>query len=705
MSAWKWKLATAASSSVAMALLGWMALAPAAEPLPRPEPEAMKTVVVQPPAGLARAYPHLADAIQKDPVQALVGELRQSRGARRTCELITALGKLAGEGATAALGEALDAKRAPTVRRCAVDALGAISTPSSTSWLSEFVRDPDAWVRSSAIRALASREDGFARQVIVELAHEQDESLRREAITALVEVGDGEAVDIIVEELGSADVDTQVAYIHALRKGKAETAIPALEHLAKHGHVEVRRSALEAWAHVAGDAATDKLASWLTEGPAGCRPAVFDALGEIGSDKARAVLSEAARSNDSAIANGALAVMARLEGDDIRDVMLEELYTGEPARFEIAIGYFVERGDVSSVPRLATAARTMPPSVAQSALYGLVRLGGPASWEALIGIADQPGPLRGQALQSLSRAGVPTEQRCAVYKRIVRERSSDSGVALNMLSREGGEMPARVLADLVERGGPLAPRAIQTLANRGDGHALSVLARAARASDHSTQLSAIQALGRTGNAKAASILRAATNEDNPSVRSAAYEGLYELGGEHAERAALEVLGNEERGASDRRRAMEALRGTRSKAARAELARLARDETLGQTALSVLAAIEPETAASLVREAVGSGSKTRHVQALGLVGTLDRSTANSVVETGLRSRQNEVLSSAISATYQIRNDAVEREMLAILRDDSVDSWMRRRAAYQIRAWGGSIADQASSELDTILGPQQ
>lgn len=705
MSAWKWKLATAVSSSTALALIGWTALAPDPDPVARAEPVVSKQTVVQPPAGLMRAYPHLADAIRQDPVEALAEELRRTRGASRKCELIETLGKLGGDGAAGALGEVLDRRHPPRVRRCAADALGRLVSPSSTSWLSELVRDPDVSVRSTAIRALAAREDGFARQVLVDLAYDHDALLRREAILALAEVGDPDAVEIIVEDLPSADVDTQVGYVQALRKGRAESAAPALEQLAKQGHASVRPSALEAWAYVAGDAATEKLAVWLDEGPASSRQPVLDALGEIGTDRARAVLRKAARSDESALSTGALAAMAKLEGDDIREVMLEELRAGEPSRLAIAVEYFVERGDASSVPRLADLARTAPPSVAGSALYGLVQLGGPESREALVGVARQPGPLRAEALRSLSRAGVSAHQRCALYERVVRERSADSAIALEMLSREGGEAPQRVLADLVDQGGSTAAYAIHMLASRGDRRSLDSLSRAARSSDPTTRLAAIGALGRSGDAKAVSTLRAATHEDDPRIRHAAYSGLMDLGGEHAERAALELLAGDETDAMQRQWAMQSLQGTRSKRARAELARLARDESVGATALSVLAGVEPETAASLAREAIGSDSHARQVQALGVVGVLDPATANAVVEAGLQSREGNVLSSAVSAAYQVRSPAVEREMLAILQDESIDTWLRRSAAYQIRAWGGSTAEQVKGEIDALLGPQR
>jgi hypothetical protein len=137
--------------------------------------------------------------------------------------------------------------------------------------------------------------------------------------------------------------------------------------------------------------------------------------------------------------------------------------------------------------------------------------------------------------------------------------------------------------------------------------------------------------------------------------------------------------------------------------RAELVRIARDEQVGGSAIGLLARIEPETAASLAREAMSSGEKSRQQQALGVATGLDPGAAGSIVEEGLRSRDMSVLSQAMYAVYSVRTPGVEREVLSLVRDERVDEWTRKRAAHQIRSWGGPVAGQVGDELDALLGP--
>lgn len=701
MAEWKWKLATVVSTSAALAALTWNALALRSDPpVVKPEPVAVERPASEPPRNLLRAYPHLADAIREDPVEALASALPKANGAQ-ACELIEALGKLGGEKAAAALGDAITSRQNPRVRRCAVDALCEIDSSTSTSWLSELVRDRDETVRWASMRALAARDE-HARGVVVDLAHDEDERVRREAMLALAEAGAPGAAEAIIEELASADLGTQVLYLRALEKGKSEAAMAALEQLAVRGHAGVRADAIRAWAHVAGDQATDKLVGLLSEGPTHNRQHVLEALGEIGSDRARAALREAAASSDSEVATGALRVLAETEGDDIRELMIDELRSVEPDRLSLAIEYVVSRGDMESVPRLAELTRG-PSNIASIAIRGLARLGGVESREALVGLAAQPGPMRQQVLSALADAGVPAPERCKIFERIAMDGGVDSGAALRMLSQEGGPGPTTVLARILDRGGPLVLEAADLLAARGDPESFAALTRAARSSDRAQRVAAIRSLGNTREPKAAAAFRTALSDEDPDIRNAAFEGLLGLGGEHAERAVREALRSDE---SDRKsRALYALGDMRSKSARSELIRWAGDDDLGGTALAVLAGTEPSTAARLAREAMGSDVPNRQMRALDVVRSLDPESAGAIVEAGLRSGDDSVVSTAVGATHVGQGAGVTDALIAILRNDDADEWIRRRAAWTLRGMGKSTSEPLRSELDAVLGPEE
>ena len=699
MGAWTWKLATGASCLCTVVVVAWTLAKPTEPQAPLPEPShEILCPAARPPAALLRAYPHLADSMQADPVGALVQELGEARGMSRKCELLEALGALGGDQATTPLGEVVQSKQAPRVRQCAVRALANIVSPSSTSWLSEFVRDPDKWVRHTAISTLAEREDTFARQVIIDLTYDQDALVRQEATLALVEAGVPEAADAIIAELAEADVETQIKYVQALRRGKNAAAVPALEALAVQGNAAVRADAIEAWAHIAGDQATEKLVALLDESSGRARSAVLSALGEIGSATARAALIKASHHDVAEIATGALRVLSEMEGDDIKALMLEELGGGERGRLEVAIAYCVDRGEEGAVPRLAELARAGLPWVRTQAVRALVQLGGPTSRETLIGIAKQPGRMRQDVLRSLAEAGVPAAQRCELFERIVREKSADSGAALNLLAQEGGPMPTRILASVLDDEGPLVDQAAAALAAKGDEQSVALLSRAARSSVPATRLAALTHLGRSGHPKAASVLRAALDDDDERVRSIAYDGMFALGGKPAESAALKLLRSDRQ--DERQRALLAMDGMRSPTVREELARMARDESAGGIAMSVLAELEPKRTASLAREAMGSGTPARQTQALNVVSSLAPATAESLVEEGLRSTNTNVLYSAIQSARAVHSDGVERELLTIMHNEHLDFWVRQQAAYLLSTHGGSVGEQARDEMKTM-----
>jgi HEAT repeat protein len=699
MGAWTWKLATGASCLCTVVVVAWTIAKPTEPQAPRPEPShEIRCPAAQPPAALLRAYPHLADSMQEDPVGALVRELGDARGVNRKCELLEALGALGDEQAATPLGEVVQSKQAARVRRCAVNALAKIVSPSATSWLSEFVRDPDSWVRYAAIHTLAEREDTFARQVIIDLTYDQDARLRQEATLALVEAGVPEAAEAIIAELAEADVETQVKYVRALRRSKNAAAVPALEALAVQGNESVRVAAIEAWAHIAGDQATEKLVALLDESTGRARTATLSALGEIGSDKARAALIKAAHADEAEIATGALQVLSEMEGDDVRALMLEELGGAERGRLEVAIAYCVDRGEEGAVPRLAELARAGLPWVRTQAVRALVQLGGPTSRETLLEIARQRGPMRQEVLRSLTEAGVPAEKRCELFERIVREGSMDSGAALALLAQEGGPMPTRILASVLDGDGPLVDQAAAALAAKGDEHSVALLARAARSSVPTTRLAALTYLGRSGHPRAASVLRAALDDEDERARSVAFDGMFALGGKHAENAALKLLRSDQQ--HDRQRALLAMDGMRSPTVREELARMARDEKVGGIAMSVLAELEPKRTASLAREAMGSGTPVRQTQALNIVSSLAPATAEPIVEAGLRSTDTNVLYSAVQSARRVHSDGVERELLTVMRNERLDFWVRQQAAHLLSTYGGSVGQQARDELKTM-----
>jgi HEAT repeat protein len=558
-------------------------------------------------------------------------------------------------------------------------------------------RDANIDVRNTAIAALAERDDPIARQLLVDLCYDEDERVRREAILGLVKAGVPEATEVVLKELPTADVRTQVAYIRALRDSESAAAAAALEQLALKGHQHVRGYAIEAWAHVAGDAATDKLVGLIgTE--RGVTDSVLAALGEIDSEASRLALRKASEEGDVRTANSSLHVLSGLEGDDIRALMLEELQGTETERIGTALSYFAQRGDDTCLSRVVDLARHGTPEAQNQAIDHLVGMGGAQARKTLMDIATQPGPQRMRALESLADAGIPSDQRIRLLESVIRDETHESHRAMGLLSREGGTEPVRIMMEVMRRGGPAARDAMHVLADRGGDEAVEALLRATRSNERGERVNALAALGRTGDPRALRELRAALEDPDPQVRRISFQHLSRQGGRHAEDAARTLLRSDN--PMDRDMGLRALGDVRTKSAREEIVRAARDENLGGTALELLAGFDPPRAGLLAQEALRSGDSRRQLEALNLAHVLDAKTSSSMVEEALRSKDTEVLDTAMS--HAVQSPAVERQLIALLRDEKQEPSVRFRAALVVQGWGGSAAQQAKAEITEALG---
>lgn len=71
-----------------------------------------------------------------------------------------------------------------------------------------------------------------------------------------------------------------------------------------------------------------------------------------------------------------------------------------------------------------------------------------------------------------------------------------------------------------------------------------------------------------------------------------------------------------------------------------------------------------------------------------------------MEAGLRSTDTNVLYSAVQSARTVQSDGVERELLAVMRNESLDFWVRQQAAHLLSAYGGSVGEQAREALKTM-----
>ncbi len=120
----------------------------------------------------------------------------------------TALGKIGDKAALPALAAAAQLGP-PTRRLAAMEALGRLSDGSVTEILSVLLRDPDAAIRTAAIRALAEREDPASLpSLLTQLAREQEPSNLAILADALGRLGEPEATPALLEALGRTQSPT-----------------------------------------------------------------------------------------------------------------------------------------------------------------------------------------------------------------------------------------------------------------------------------------------------------------------------------------------------------------------------------------------------------------------------------------------------------------------------------------------------------------
>jgi HEAT repeat protein len=115
----------------------------------------------------------------------------------------------------------------PTVRSQGLVILNHAPDPAATELILLATRDPDEWMRESAVRGLAARNDVDA---LISILKRDDATTAGAAADALASMRIERAIPVLIEQLDPArPTAIRVEVIQALARMKAAQAIPALQ--------------------------------------------------------------------------------------------------------------------------------------------------------------------------------------------------------------------------------------------------------------------------------------------------------------------------------------------------------------------------------------------------------------------------------------------------------------------------------------------
>lgn len=193
--------------------------------------------------------------------------------------------------------------------------------------LSTFVNDSDPFKRRASIRCLEEIKNPKAIQPLLTVVNHDDYRTRAAAISALGSIGDGQADDAVMRAL--TDQNELVATAAAVACGKIKTGINInlLIGALLHPYYGVRYSAARALASI-GEPAVQPLIAHLDSFPnnKGAEYIIL-ALGQIGSNKAAAILEKELKADQWTIRAAAAEAMGHFNGNKFHKSLNNALKT------------------------------------------------------------------------------------------------------------------------------------------------------------------------------------------------------------------------------------------------------------------------------------------------------------------------------------------------------------------------------------------
>lgn len=383
------------------------------------------------------------------------------------------------------------------VRQSAVASLNSLAHPDLPRRVRALLEHPSPRVRESAARI--GGYFGFAECVepVMALARDEDEGVRRAAVEQLAHLDDPRAFELLVGALRSGSAGVRGAAARGLAHLDATAALDPVRVALEDTDPWVRYYGARSAGHLRlAGAASALCVVATTDDVSPARIAAIEALGAIGAPSAIDALRPLVDDEEIAIAQPALAALARIADGAVTPILLGALQSESAERRLTAVTALGERRESAAVRELVRMARSDDDEKTRdAAVDALARIGGKDAVAGLVALTEEP---RRAAHAVVALAGLGEDEidwvgqglrhehvgvRCAVVEALARMRHAGASSLLTAALRD--EAPSVRLA---------AAQALGRLDVRQADPALSELARAD--GDAAVRRAAQRALGR-----------------------------------------------------------------------------------------------------------------------------------------------------------------------------------------------------------------
>jgi HEAT repeat protein len=567
------------------------------------------------------------------------------------------------------------------LRSCATAALGEVLSAEALPALIELAADPWVMLAEQALRALAQRDEPEAREAMLSVARRGAPAARVAAAVALAEAEAPEAIALLVELLKLAPSHERERLVLALGSTHDPRALGVLLGLLGQGGSLVH-AAITALGELGGQAATRTLLRLFRERPPYAN-SVLHALARSRDPEARAALLAAAEDGaPHGLASAALQALQTLEGQDVHAVMQRALASQHPERVGVAVEYLASHADADGVEALAELAQRGGQRFAPQALYALARIGGDEAREVVTELASAGGQLGDAALGALSTMPEGADDaRALALEQLKNGAARPTPHALDLLGRDGSDQARSALISIAERPGPASSQAVMLLAQRGDPESRAVLERIASKEGPVGQRGpALFALAQVGGPDAAKTLRGALSSEQPAIRAQAVQALAQSGGAEVEQDLIGATRDRDREVASA--AVGALVQLGTPGALERLAQVASssDTQMARQALMSLSSVDPARGASIAERLAASSDAAARQTALTAIGTLPEATATRIVVSALRDSDPAVVAEALTnlGAAGFVEAAARPALNDLARDARVPAELRERA---------------------------
>ncbi len=479
--------------------------------------------------------------LNDDETDSLLIDLALTATGPRRVRALGSLAQVRSPEAVDVLVEALDGPQ--QARSAALDALGQSRAPGALDGLLSAIdglRTNEHWQLTSA---LASRPEKQAREVLKVLAAEEG-PLGDSALESLAQSGDPAAAKQLIANFDDKGMLPPDSALNFLAVHGGEEGWSLLEEVLADGNSSQQHSVV--WALQARgdeDAVARLLDLAKTADPwvASTAQQSLETLGDGAREGLKALLLEQMDDGSGASFTESAAILARLGGDDARDVLLARVSDGTLTERSAALQALGQMDDPAARDALMEQLQDAEdPTVRMEAFNAMLWNGDPPDLETIQSVLDDDDPsLRSQAVTALGNVGGPE----AVDNLLALMEDDDLMVrqsAVSTLSTAGGpEAEAGLVAALGDE--ELFSSAVWSLSSMGTAGAREAIREAAVSGEGTQRAEALGALGQDRSAEATELLLDGLRDEDEGVAVAALGQLQMRGTSSAANAVAELL--------------------------------------------------------------------------------------------------------------------------------------------------------------------